>query len=405
MSRAHQPCGALLLALLLLGCVEKQDETADGSLTPDAGIRDFSCDAPANKWQFEDPGDSVKVGLGGLRANLFSIWGANATAIYAVGDEGKVIFYNGKKWASQVTPTSMRLTSVWGTSATDVWAVGYGAVVLHYDGKAWTTSSPSLNVLKTEDGGVPAGDAGAALRRNLQGVWATGATPGKTDALYAVGDDGLVLYYDGRKTTNQWSSNIPLSRTGSTSTGDASAGYRDLGALRVKDQLNGVWGASASQVFIVGDFGTILVGSYSRLYKHSVTWDTGTPKDLASVWGRSGGEVYAVGTAGTILRYAGGTTWRSADSLGKAPNQVLRGIWGPSSDNTVDYIIGWDGVLLKMSGGPSFSKGAAFDTFYCTAPGHRLEGIWGTLVPAPKGPTKVPAVWIVGASGLVLRGP
>ena len=38
------------------------------------------------------------------------------------------------------------LVSVWGSGPTDVWAVGEGGTILHYDGGTWTDmSDPSLS--------------------------------------------------------------------------------------------------------------------------------------------------------------------------------------------------------------------------------------------------------------------
>jgi len=393
---------AIPVATPAVGCVETQ-QAADGAPSPrDAG--GWTCDAVANNWQVQNPGKAVETGSKGVKANLFAVWGAGPNAIFAVGDKGKVIFYDGKGWVSQATPVATKLTSVWGTSASNVWAVGYGGEVIHFNGKDWQRRSPPPGIWSTADGGPPKGDAAVATQRNLQGVWVTGK--GKTEALYAVGDRGLVLHWDGSKQKNRWSSQIPITAGTATQSDsgatDAASGTKGK-EVKVKDQLNAVWGAGAKQVFIVGDFGTILVGSKSGLVKQK----TGITKDLIGVWGRSNSEVYAVGIGGTILRYKGGTAWESADKGNKAPNQVFRGIWGPANAPSVTYIIGWDGVLLRMSGGPGFTKGAKFSPFYCTAPRHRLEGIWGTMVAAGKGDAggSVPAIWVVGASGMVITGP
>ncbi|MDF2693089.1 MAG: hypothetical protein K0S65_1472, partial [Labilithrix sp.] len=36
------------------------------------------------------------------------------------------------------SPTTADLNAVWGSSSSDVWAVGNAGVVLHYDGKSWS---------------------------------------------------------------------------------------------------------------------------------------------------------------------------------------------------------------------------------------------------------------------------
>jgi hypothetical protein len=397
---------ALALVLLITpvilvsqGCEETQQVEDGPPPLPDAGGSRACGDVGPYGWapvvQGEAKGDS------GEASTLFAVWGASEKAIWAVGTAGKVLHYDGTEWKSQAVPQNVTLTGVWGTTEKDVWAVGYAGTVFHYDGTGWKDHSPPDTVFVTTDGGVPTGDAGAALRRNLWGVWAAGTV--STDALYAVGDRGLVIYYDGK--SKLWSDKIPVTAAGT--------------AVKVQDQLNGVWGTSASKVYIVGNFGTVLEGSKTGLALQK----TGITKDLHAVWGRNDNDIYAVGTGGTILHRSGG--WKPIGTT-TAPKQVFRGVWGPSSMASITYIVGWDGTLLRMSGGPGFSKGAQIDPYYCIVPGRRLEAIWGTEVPITMfdagaiGPTEddlgaavsdmgsnqmVPAVWVVGASGMVIAGP
>jgi hypothetical protein len=392
---------ALLLTPVLLvsqGC-EETSQVEDGPAPlPDAGGSRACGDVGPFGWAPAVQGSAK--GDSGEASTLFGVWGASEKAIWAVGTAGKVLHYDGTEWKSQALPENVTLTSVWGTSETDVWAVGYAGKVFHYDGMEWKDHSPPDTVFVTTDGGVPTGDAGTALRRNLWGVWATGKVA--TEALYAVGDAGLVIFFDGK--LKLWSAKIPVTAGGK--------------AVKVQDQLNGVWGTSMNKVYIVGNFGTILEGSRTGL----AIQKTGITKDLHSVWGRSDNDVYAVGTGGTILHRRSGA-WKP---VAGAPKQVLRGVWGPSNMASITYVVGWDGTILRMSGGPGFSKGAQFDPYYCVVPGRRLEAIWGTLVPITMfdagaiGPTEddlgatvidmgsnqmVPAVWVVGASGMVIAGP
>jgi hypothetical protein len=373
---------ALLGALSFAAGACKSTAVAPGDWSlniPDQGVG--ALDAIPHHFKVVDLGDAATMGAGGEQANLFSVWGETAQAIFAVGSKGTVVFFDGQGWQAQTTPTKQDLTSVWGTSAKDVWAVGFSGTVLHYDGQSWQDQSPPVALFSTDDGGPPKGDAAVAARVNLWGVWATGKPT--TQVLYAVGDRGLIL----RRTGAQWS-RVPSG---------------------VEDNLGGVWGASADQVFIVGGFGTILTGSTS-FSKAS----TGVSKTLWRVWGRSGSDVYVVGLSGTVLHF-NGSNWTKVDG---APKQFLRGIWGPANNAGVTYIVGWDGTLLRMSGGPSFASGATFAPFTGITP-NRLEGIWGTLVPGTPpdggfgdggvgdggGAVLVPALWVTGTSGTIISGP
>jgi len=392
----------LALALILLpvilavqGCEEKTEAPDSGIVRPDVSVSRTCGDVGVYNWSATSQ-QVAAVGDAGELATLFGVWGASEKAVWAVGNHGMVMFYDGKQWTRQKTPTTETLTSVWGVTEKDVWAVGFAGTVIHFDGTQWQDHSPPLLVFHTADGGPPTGDAGALIRRNLWGVWATGQTA--TTALYAVGDNGTVIYFDGA--LKLWSDKIPVTANGN--------------AVKIQDQLNAVWGTGANSIYIVGNFGTVLEGSKAGLTLQL----TGTTKDLNGVWGRGGGNVYAVGTNGTILHRSGG--WQEITG---APKQVLRGIWGPSNNSSITYIIGWDGTLLRMTG-----NGTQFDPYYCIIPGRRLEGIWGTLVPitmfdagttqppvgdagppdlslVDTGIPQVPLMWVVGASGMVVVGP
>ncbi|MCC6746260.1 MAG: hypothetical protein IT371_01290 [Deltaproteobacteria bacterium] len=362
-----------LLALAAAACKPLGVSADARAPTPDGGVPGRSCsDGAPHNWKPEDPGEAVSLGPGGGLANLFDVWGASPTQVFAVGSQGKVIYYDGKTWKAQATPTKQDLTAVWGSSATDVWAVGFGGTVLQFDGQTWQDRSPPPTVFVSTDGGVPTGDAAVAARRNLWGVWAA------PQAVYAAGDRGAVVFYNGTVWTRV--------------------------ASGVEEKLADVWGAGPNQVFIVGDFGTVLSGSSTGLTKAQ----TGTAKQLRAVWGRGGNDVYAVGLAGTLLHF-NGSKWEAVEGT---PKQFFRAVWGPADDGSVIYVVGWDGSLLRVSGGPSYTNGATFDLYDCIT-ARRLEGIWGTArtgrldagVPRDGGPLGTNVAWIVGVSGTVIVGP
>ena len=75
---------------------------------------------------------------------LRAVYAAAANDVWAVGDEGTIVHYDGQAWtfAAGWAPDDTKgpFTSVSGRSASDVWAAGSGAT-LHYDGNSWTASS------------------------------------------------------------------------------------------------------------------------------------------------------------------------------------------------------------------------------------------------------------------------
>jgi hypothetical protein len=364
---------ASLLAVLLAAACSTKPSTTGERVVRDLMVAS-TCDSALNDWRAQAPTADVLLNAGsGLPANLYSVWGASGNAVWAVGNEGKVIFYDGQKWAVQATPTKSTLTSVWGTGPKDVWAAGFDGVVLHFDGVKWSDSSPPDLVFVPigVDGGPPKGDAAVGFRRTIWSIWGFGTATTATQELYVVGEAGLVLY---------WAKSVWIAV-----------------AAGVEDRLNGVWG-SGGTVTIVGDFGSLLTGNSGGLTKAN----TGTAKALLNVWGR-GGNVYAIGVNGTFLHGSGGN-WSAVDGL---PKQVLKGMWGPDSDSSKMYVVGFDGTLLRMTGGPDFSN-PTVDLFPCITK-NRLDWVWGYEVPlnpvADSGRKTEEHIWAVGVSGTVLSGP
>jgi hypothetical protein len=88
--------------------------------------------------------------------HLWDVWASRDGEVWAVGQEpstdnlwgthGIVLHYDGKQWDKEPVHTSKRLEGVWGSSIADVWAVGVDET-LHWDGELWArTPRPGLKV-------------------------------------------------------------------------------------------------------------------------------------------------------------------------------------------------------------------------------------------------------------------
>jgi len=75
----------------------------------------------------------------GTYNHLHGIWGAASNNIFAAGGKGTILRYDGTAWTRMNSGTDQRLFSVWGSSATDVFVVGTNGTILHYDGMGWST--------------------------------------------------------------------------------------------------------------------------------------------------------------------------------------------------------------------------------------------------------------------------
>ena len=116
----------------------------------------------------------------GSEQNLQSVWGNSGKDVFAVGEQGTILHYNGSSWSSMESFTEANLMSVWGSSGTDVYAVGFNldsaggnSVILHYDGTAWSVAKD------------------IAFCR-LYAVWGRSA-----EDVFAAGSEGTILHYDG----------------------------------------------------------------------------------------------------------------------------------------------------------------------------------------------------------------
>jgi len=67
---------------------------------------------------------------------LKAVWGSDTTHVWAVGDGGTIVFWNGVLWKSVLSGTTDNLSAVWGSGPNDVWVAGTGGV-RHFNGNAW----------------------------------------------------------------------------------------------------------------------------------------------------------------------------------------------------------------------------------------------------------------------------
>jgi hypothetical protein len=63
-------------------------------------------------------------------AFLRHVYGINASDVFAVGDSGTVVHWDGGSWQVMPTPTRSLLRGVWGSGPRDVFAVGAGGAIM-----------------------------------------------------------------------------------------------------------------------------------------------------------------------------------------------------------------------------------------------------------------------------------
>ncbi len=113
------------------------------------------------------------------------------------------------------------------------------------------------------------------------------------------------------------------------------------------DQYSGIWGTSATNVYVAAG-----VTGAGRLYRFNGTsWATvftGT-NPLAAVWGSSATDVYAVGEGGTILHSTDGTTFTAQTSGVTAQLAAVGGVAGDV------IVVGANTILRTTTAGATWT--------------------------------------------------
>jgi hypothetical protein len=276
--------------------------------------------------------------------DLFGVWGSSATGVWAVGDNGTAVFYNGVQWQVRAPATTTRLWSVSGTAANNVFASGADNNIYKFDGTSWSVHVKIPNSFSDNRAGVFAdgvdslwigvddtttGGAGKmTLFRSLNGVVTLVGATGSGCYLAA---NGASLWAS--SPTDVWISGTTAGHyLGTTPIGNATAG------------AFGIWGASASQVFL---------GLQATLYR----------------WNGTSFDSFNTGLNGTIYGVAG-----------TAPNRVFAALQ----------------YNMMNAGAVVYFDGVGITTLAVPAGTPLLDAIWA----APTG-----EVFAVGQSGGIIKGP
>jgi hypothetical protein len=323
--------------------------------TADVSAQDFASVNPG-AWTI---GPTPTTPWSSTTSALCAIWGSGPDDVWAVGDGGMTVHWDGASWSTVWNPTHgpeggppvvtyVQLTGLWGAAPDDVWAVGGGAL-LHWNGTSWALGSPP-----------PVGDY--YHPRGMNAVWGSSST----DA-WMVGDYGLTAHWNGVS----WVV-VPNPLTGT-----------DRG-------LSNVWGTGPSDVWAVGPSGTILHWNGSS-WAYAVSW---TNADLYGIWGTGPNDVWATGISGTVLHWDG-SAWSSVTNpLAGDGMAAFAGAWGTASDDVWVFGRGrWDEAALGYYGNIMHWDGSAWslppDPWSNGA--SSVRGMWGS------GPGDV---WSVGWFGI-----
>ena len=257
--------------------------------------------------------------------NLNAIWGRSRSDIYAVGNNGIILHYDGNIWRSLSSPVKSDLYSIWGNDS-DIYIVGANGVILKREYQVWVpmisgTENDLLDIWGITDTDIIAVGKKGTILRNTSGIWIEMASRtlstlnsvwGTAGPVYACGTGGKILKFS----DNRWTAlSGQTFNTLNSIWGESDNYFYTVGAsgVMLKYQsgtwtetiyddflnLNAVWGFSDGKVFAAGFNGTLLFHDISRPEWTKMSADT--TSTINDIWGTSSQDIYAVGELGLIL--------------------------------------------------------------------------------------------------------
>jgi photosystem II stability/assembly factor-like uncharacterized protein len=246
--------------------------------------------------------------------------------VYAVGNGGLVIHYDGTTTTTLDAGTTEDLKDVFFVNENLGWVVGDNGAIFKYDGTDWTDETPAgtigmfntIDMLSETMGYV--GGVDMMLYTYDGSAWTAGETLVapindlaflNADFGFAVGDDGMIEMFDAGTWTDQTS------------------GTKDFYAVSILSTTN-VW----------------TVGKSGKVFNYNgAEWieaETSNNKDMycLNMFNTSSG--YALGKGG-VLTIFNGTDWQTSTSM--QANSVL----GISMVGGVGYAVGEGGLVLDFS--------------------------------------------------------
>lgn len=308
-------------------------------LLPFALVALSACGPAGVEWVRADSGTTQR---------LWAIHGSAANDVWAVGEFGTAVHWDGSTWRAVDTGSSGDLVAIWAVSPTDAWAVGDKGLALHWDGVKWT---------RAEIGGD----------YDLHGVWAS--APDDVWLGPSTGRESLSAYGALRFDGSAW-------RLSSFGTGDGWVAH--------------VWGSSTSDVWMALQMDGLLMHWNGSTWRE-VDSEMGTLFDFDDLWGTRKDDVWAVGSTSTsersLLHYDG-TRWRRIapdEALEASFSMSWEGVWSGGSNT---WIVGGSGLVARWDG-TTWTQELQADF---TAP--TLRDVWG--------PSETD-VWAVGDDGVIVR--
>jgi hypothetical protein len=67
-----------------------------------------------------------------MTVDLYAVWGSATNDVFAMGDSGTILHWDGMQWNGVNSGTTSFLISAWGSAPLNIWAVGQGGALIHH---------------------------------------------------------------------------------------------------------------------------------------------------------------------------------------------------------------------------------------------------------------------------------
>jgi hypothetical protein len=298
----------------------------------------------------------------GTTANLNAVWGSSGTDVFAVGDSGTILHYDGTSWTAMASGTSNKLNGVWGSSGSNIFAVGDSGTILFYNGGTWSQLASPTTYTLYGVGGSSGSDVFAVgglddsygyhyVMLHYNGSnWSSIAT-GSYYILYSVWSSSVSDVFVGGETSTYYTSGNIFHYDGSSWSTMSNTIYT----------LYGIWGSSASDVYAMGYDYKNPSNNGAILHYDGTSWTKlqNYKQPLYAVWGSGVNNVFTVGGSGSILHYQG-VNWVDEQS---GTTVDLHGVW---TDSATDAFAVGNGGIILYGGPPTSTSSTSISSSYST---------------------------------------
>ncbi len=273
---------------------------------------------------------------------LLAVWGTSASDVWAVGNGGVAVHYNGASWSVQAPPGAQSLQAISGTTSDNVYVADFAGAIFRFDGTSWsrtpwfgagraatgifvdgpstawfsTVSSSTLSLargtgLTVAPLQVATTGGSSEFSFNPFSVWASSPTDIWVTTNQLFHSDGTKLaIVPNVMATAVWSAGRSVFAVGNQSVSiNAGGGVWTPSTTGTVGGLRGISGTSSNRVFVTATGANAQnkaanageVRAFNGTDWRNETLPAGTA-GLNAVWAAPTGEVFAVGDLGTILQ-------------------------------------------------------------------------------------------------------